>query len=96
MLPNSVKGTRLLFIYDEISKLHFNDYIKNLNNIMLVIDMGNNYVVGGFAGKIANNEDIEDSFLFSLRPHKDPLKLVPKGTISRINADPNYINFGSS
>lgn len=93
MFSEKVRSTELLYAYDHINPLHYEKYIKTAEDIMLLIKLPNGYIIGGFAGKLEGNE-VADSFIFSLNPHREPIKLTPSSKINRINRDSAYLSFG--
>jgi hypothetical protein len=67
MFSSKISETRLLYAYDPINILSFNDYINKEVNLLVLVDIGNGTIVGGFAGEIDSDGYMAHSFLFSLR-----------------------------
>jgi hypothetical protein len=55
MFEKKVRSTELLYAYDQINPLHYEKYIKKAEDIMLLIKLPNDYIIGGFAGKLVGN-----------------------------------------
>jgi hypothetical protein len=63
--------------------------------LLLLIKLPNGLIIGGFAGAFAPQNELQDSFLFSLDAHREPMKLMPSRRVRRIDLDPSYLVFGS-
>jgi hypothetical protein len=84
----------LLFTFDPITPNHFAKYIENKQNLLLLVSLPNGMILGGFAGTLAQNNEIQESFLFSLSAQREPMKLLPSRAVKRIDIDPAYLSFG--
>lgn len=57
----------------------------------------NGITLGGFAGNFTGENELTESFLFSLDPHREPMKLTPAPgrRVRRIDVDPGQLEFGN-
>ena len=56
MFPLHLTKSELLFSYDTLTPIHYNKYISDKENLLILVKLDNGIIIGGFAGKfIANN-----------------------------------------
>jgi hypothetical protein len=85
----------MLFAYDLINPTHYNKYIEGKQNLLILIRLKNDITLGAFAGKYAENNEVSESFIFSISPHREPMKLTTSRRINRIDMDISYLIFGA-
>ena len=90
----TIRCTQLLYYYDKINVVHFERYIKDKENLCLLVTLQNGTLVGGYQGKRLTDGTYADSFIFSLNPSREPIKLITTSSIQRIDSDPSLLNFG--
>ncbi len=56
MFADAVTKTELLYAFDEINPLHYNKYINDRENLLIIIKLKNQIILGAFAGKVEDNE----------------------------------------
>jgi hypothetical protein len=89
--------SELLFAFDPITPNHFARYIDGRENLLLLVALPNGLTLGGFAGNFVGDNELSDSFLFSLDPHREPMKLTPAPSrrVRKIDLDPGQLVFGN-
>jgi hypothetical protein len=45
--------------------IHFGKYIENKENLLILIKLENDMTLGAFAGRNMENNEVEESFIFS-------------------------------
>jgi hypothetical protein len=50
MFKRKVKETKLLFIFDKINPVHYDKYIEERKNLILLIKTSNGTIIGAYAG----------------------------------------------
>lgn len=95
MFPLHLTKSELLFSYDTLTPIHYNKYISDKENLLILIKLENGIIIGGFAGKFIANNELSESLLFSISPEREPMLLTTKKKIKRIDYDSSYLIFGS-
>jgi hypothetical protein len=95
MFEQRLERSELLFSFDAITPNHFGRYIEKKENLLLLAQLPNDITLGAFAGRLAPDNQLADSLLFSLSPHREPLTLTPTRRINRIDLDPSFLVFGN-
>jgi hypothetical protein len=52
MFNTKVRSTKLVYAFDPLSQLHYDPYIKNKQNLLLLVKIGELSYIGGFLGEV--------------------------------------------